>query len=227
MNIKSLSIIALTSLMGVANVTASDFWTQNFDKGMPKTFVTYDNDGSTLVKECYKSISGTDGWIIASTYENGFSAISMSHTGDEMAQDNWLITDAIEIKSANAYLRWDAVSIYKHLRESYKVMISTTDTNVESFVEIASISAESNVWNTHLESLADYNGKTIYVAFVCNSTNKFILAVDNIAIGELDDEKILVTDNTQRFCGNVETVNVNGSVINAGKTYDFKISLLL
>ena len=68
MNIKSLSIIALTSLMGVANVTASDFWTQNFDKGMPKTFVTYDNDGSTLVKECYKSISGTDGWIIASTY---------------------------------------------------------------------------------------------------------------------------------------------------------------
>ena len=131
MNIKSLSIIALTSLMGVANVTASDFWTQNFDKGMPKTFVTYDNDGSTLVKECYKSISGTDGWIIASTYENGFSAISMSHTGDKMAQDNWLITDAIEIKSANAYLRWDAVSIYKHLRESYKVMISTTDTNVD------------------------------------------------------------------------------------------------
>ena len=222
MNIKSLSIIALTSLMGVANVTASEFWAQNFDKGMPKTFVTYDNDGSTLVKECYKSISGTDGWIIASTYENGFSAISMSHTGNKMAQDNWLITDAIEIKSANAYLRWDAVSIYKHLRESYKVMISTTDTNVESFVEIASISAESNVWNTHLESLADYNGKTIYVAFVCNSTNKFILAVDNIAIGELDDEKILVTDNTQRFCGNVETVNVNGSVINAGKTYDFK-----
>ena len=222
MNIKSLSIIALTSLMGVANVTASDFWTQNFDKGMPKTFVTYDNDGSTLVKECYKSISGTDGWIIASTYENGFSAISMSHTGNKMAQDNWLITDAIEIKSANAYLRWDAVSIYKHLRESYKVMISTTDTNVESFVEIASISAESNVWNTHLESLADYNGKTIYVAFVCNSTNKFILAVDNIAVGEIDDEKLLVTDNTQRFCGNVETVNVNGSVINAGKTYDFK-----
>ena len=75
-----------------------------------------------------------------------------------MAKDNWLFTDAIEIKSANAYLRWDAVSIYKHLKESYKVMISTTDTNVESFVEIASISAESNVWNTHLESLADYNG---------------------------------------------------------------------
>ena len=222
MNIKSLSIIALTSLMGVANASASDFWTENFDKGMPKTFVTYDNDGSTLLSECYKNISSTDGWFAARTHENGYSAVSMSQTGDETVQDNWLITNAIEIKSANAYLRWDAISIYKHMKESYKVMVSTTDTNVESFVEIASISAESYEWNTHLESLADYNGKTIYVAFVCNSTNKFILAVDNIAIGELDDEKILVIDNTQRFCGNVQTVNVNGSVINAGRTYDFK-----
>ena len=222
MNIKHLSIIALTSLMGVANVSASDFWSQDFDKGMPKTFKTYDNDGTTLLNECYKNVSGTEGWIVGRTHENGYSALSMSQTGDETAQDNWLITDAIEIKSENAYLRWDAVSIYKHLKESYKVMVSTTDTNVESFVEIASINAESNVWNTHLESLSDYNGKTIYVAFVCNSTNKFILAVDNIAVGELDDEKLLVTDNTQRFCGNVETVNVNGSVINAGKTYNFK-----
>ncbi|MEE1365389.1 MAG: choice-of-anchor J domain-containing protein, partial [Muribaculaceae bacterium] len=181
MNIKSLSIIALTSLMGVANASASDFWTENFDKGMPKTFVTYDNDGSTLLSECYKNISSTDGWFAARTHENGYSAVSMSQTGDETVQDNWLITNAIEIKSANAYLRWDAISIYKHMKESYKVMVSTTDTNVESFVEIASISAESYEWNTHLESLADYNGKTIYVAFVCNSTNKFILAVDNIA----------------------------------------------
>ena len=222
MNIKHLSIIALTSLMGVANVCASDFWSQDFDKGIPKTFVTYNNDTTTIQKECYKNISSTNGWFAASTRENGYSAISMSHTGHDIAQDNWLITDAIEIKSDNAYLRWDAVSIYKHLKESYKVMVSTTDTNVESFIEIASINAESHVWNTHLESLAEFNGKTIYVAFVCNSTNKFILAVDNIAIGELNDEKLLVTDNTQRFCGNVGTVNVNGSVINAGKTYDFK-----
>lgn len=222
MNIKKLSIIALTTFTSVANVSASNFWTQNFDKGIPKTFVTYDNDTTTLLKDCYKSISGTDGWMAASTHENGYSAISMSHTGHEAAQDNWLITEAVEIKSENAYLRWDAVSIYKHLKESYKVMVSTTDTNIDSFVEIASINAESYVWNTHLESLADYNGKTIYVAFVCNSTNKFILAIDNIAIGELDDEKFLVADNTQRFCGNVETVNVNGSIINAGKSYDFK-----
>ncbi|MBR4887332.1 MAG: choice-of-anchor J domain-containing protein [Muribaculaceae bacterium] len=222
MNIKQLSIIALTSLIGVANVCASDFWSQDFDKGMPKTFKTYDNDGTTLLAECYKNVSGTDGWIVGRTHENGYSALSMSQTGDETAQDNWLITEGVEIKSANAYLRWDAVSIYKHMKESYKVMVSTTDTNVESFTEIATINAESDVWNTHLESLAAYNGQTIYVAFVCNSTNKFILAVDNIAIGEINDEKLLVDDKTERFCGNVGTVNVNGSVINAGKTYDFK-----
>lgn len=220
MNIKNLSLFALTALVGAGSTSASDFWSMDFNSGIPKTFTILDRDGLELVKDNYKNASTTEGWVVARTDGYGYSAVSLSCTDNDSEQDNWLITEPIAITSDNAYLRWEAKTILKYRPESYKVMLSTTDTSPESFVEIANVNAESNNWNTHLHSLSDYNGQTIYLAFVCNSVNKFILAVDNIAVGELSDHNVLVNDNTQKFCGDVETVNVNGSIINAGKNYD-------
>lgn len=222
MNIKKLSLLTMALLICSGNALASGFWSVDFNSGIPKSFTVLDRDGVELIKENYSNVATNEGWVAGRTEEYGYSAMSLSNTDNEIGQDNWLITEPIELIGDNPYLRWEARTILKHRPESYHVMISTTDANPESFVEIDNINAESNEWHTHLTSLADYKGKTIYLAFVCYSNNKFILAIDNISVGDIDDHNIIVNDNTPKFCGNVETINVNGYIINAGKTYALK-----
>lgn len=223
MNIKFLSLLAFASLIGGGNnALASDFWSQDFNSGIPKTFTVIDRDGAEVISANYKNVSTSGAWVAGRTDGYGYSAMSLSNTDNETMQDNWLITEPIEISSENSYLRWEGRSIINHRQESYRVMISTSDDNPESFSELTTIDAESANWNTHLESLSEFVGQSVRIAFVCNSVDKFILAIDNIAVGELNDEKILVSDLTQRFCGDVGTVNINGHMINAGKSYDVK-----
>lgn len=228
MNIKSLSSLAVACILSLGSINATDFWIQDFNSGMPKSFTILDQDGIALASDFYNNVSTSNGWVTARTAENGFSALSLSHTNDENGanQENWLITNQIELTSDNPHLRWEAKSIYSHRPESYRVMISDTDTELSSFEEIAFIEGEAEYWNTHIESLKEYEGKKIYLAFVCVSNNKFILAIDNIAVGQINDEKLVINDRTQRFCGDVDAININGSIINAGKSYDLKNLLI-
>jgi hypothetical protein len=102
-----------------------------------------------------------------------------------------LITPAITIPEnvTNAMLAWDAIAYDASYRDGYQVYISTKGNTVADFgnTPVLSISQEeaSGLKNRSIP-LSNYAGQTIYVAWVNNSNDMFILGIGNITVGVYD-----------------------------------------
>lgn len=122
----------------------------------------------------------------------------------------------INIQSAQANLIWRARSFSSTLLDGYKVYISTTGNKVSDFTSAAilAVSAENYSWTTRTINLASYVGQNIYIAFVNNSTAKYLLAIDDIFVGVTN---FSVVDNTPQYIYS-STATVNGNLVNTGST---------
>lgn len=219
----------LTGVMAVAlSITAMGqskvYLSENFDNGIPADFITVDRDENPVATSYYKNVSIGSSWI-ANVIDNqtNKAAFSFTQGSYNFAQENWLIAPQISIDSdSEAYLRWDGKSVYHDYLEDYKVMVSTSNDDIGSFKELYRVEGESYFWKTHTVSLKQYAGQKIYIAFVCTSLNKYILAIDNIYIGELDGYDFDVKNTSSRFSGNVASATVSGNMRNIGRTADIK-----
>ena len=190
---------------------------ENFENGIPSDYINEDYDALPLGNGFKIAISGK--WFVGNVSNSeGKAALSTSHHTFELPTDNWLITPKIRISVLDTWLTWDARSMHYDLRDSYKVMVSSTGTNPEDFHEIFSNTEEDYSWTKHVCSLSDYVGKDIYIAFVHNSTGKFLLALDNLYVGELSHPSFRVLDRTLKFCGNDSLIEVKGVLYNTGKS---------
>lgn len=212
----ALSVVA----MGQSKVYLSE----NFDNGIPSDFVTIDRDENPVATFCYKNVSINPSWIAnVIDVKTNKAAFSFTQGNYNFAQENWLITPQISIDSdSEAYLCWDGKSVYNDYLEDYKVMVSTGNDDTGSFKELFSVNGESYFWKTHTVSLKQFAGQKIYIAFVCTSLNKYILAIDNMYIGELDGYNFDVKNTSSRFSGNVASATISGKVRNIGRTADIK-----
>lgn len=212
---------AIMCAVGISAMGQTVCLETGFSEGMPDDFTLICHDEMPVNNSAFKNLIPSMTWFTAKAdSEDGRAAMSTSRRSYDMDTDNWLITPLLSIPAdeANgvACLKWTARSIHYHLRDGYKVMVSTTGTGYEDFVEIASVEAEEYLWTKHYVSLADYAGKEIYIAFVHNSRNKFMLAIDDIFVGQPSEADFIVTDDTRRFAGNVGSVPVTGSACNSG-----------
>jgi|GEM_PF-1387103 hypothetical protein len=129
---------------------------------------------------------------------------------------NWLISSAVEV-DANTNIAWAAAPAQGYLyMDGYTVLISTTDTELASFTDTLEHYAQ-NINDTPAEfsdgvvhenwvgdptlgdplaqgvmvhrefSLADYDGQTIYIAFLHDSDDDFFLLMDYVKVGNADD----------------------------------------
>lgn len=212
----ALSVVA----MGQSKVYLSE----NFDNGIPSDFVSIDRDENPVATFCYKNVSINPSWIAnVIDVKTNKAAFSFTQGNYNFAQENWLITPQISIDSdSEAYLCWDGKSVYNDYLEDYKVMVSTGNDDTGSFKELFSVKGESYFWKTHTVSLKQFAGQKIYIAFVCTSLNKYILAIDNMYIGELDGYNFDVKNTSSRFSGNVASATISGKVRNIGRTADIK-----
>lgn len=200
------------------------YLSENFDKGIPSGFVTLDRDENPVATTFYKNVSIGSSWV-ANVIDDqaNKAAFSFTQGSYNFAQENWLITPQISIDSdTEAYLRWDGKSVYHDYLEDYKVMVSTSNDDISSFKELYRVDGESYFWKTHTLSLKQYAGQKIYIAFVCTSLNKYILAIDNMYVGELDGYDFDVKNTSSRFSGNVASATVSGNIRNIGRTADIK-----
>ena len=181
-------------------------------------FTVLDRDKNPHLKDI-RNIKFTNGsWTMNVVDDPGnFAAISGSRCENDAPVDDWMIINPVSITSENSYLKWEAKSIHYDFRDSYKVMISTKTDDPSDFIEVYSVEEENYFWANHLISLKDYVGQDIYVAFVNVSRNKFLLAIDNIYMGELSWVKLLVDDNTSRTADANQPLNINGTIVNKGK----------
>lgn len=214
--------LALGVLVGLPMVAQETVLLETgFESGIPADFILVCNDQMPVKSQNFRNISPSSEWFGGRVdSEDGKAAFSTSHRTYDMETDNWLITPKLTIPEGGAWLKWTAKTIHYYLRDGYKVMISTTDSELESFTELFSVAEESYTWSRRLISLVEYAGKEVYIAFVHNSQSKYLIALDDLYVGQPATADFETKNETSRFTGNVGTVSVNGTFRNYGKDFD-------
>lgn len=161
-------------------------YTCDFEEGIPAAFATYDLDGN-VPSRSMKSYGLTDGvaWAAYTDAEtNNTAAYSGSWYKTPAQSNDWLVTSAIEVADVRNILSWRAYALDDKHPDGYAVYISTEGNNPEDFTSepIYVVEGERSQWQQHAISLSEWAGKSIYVAFVNNSTNCNILALDDISV---------------------------------------------
>lgn len=98
---------------------------------------------------------------------------------------DWLISPQIELP-ADGVLDWQfkvkAPSGFFE-NESFRVLVSTTDTDLSSFTEIGSeVTPVAKEWLTYNFDLNEYSGESVYLAIEYTSNNLFALLVDDFLV---------------------------------------------
>lgn len=212
---------AILITLGLSTAIHTTALEVNFEKGIPSGFTLVCNDGMPTNNDIFNHVTPQSTWFSgiapSDLGTNCNVALSSSRREYDFPTDNWLITPQVSV-SDDTRLCWDARSIHYDYRESYKVMISTTSTNLDDFEELDVIGQEEYFWKRRMISLAPYAGKNVYVAFVHTSQNQFLLALDNIQIGTPDKVSLSVDDLTLRTVGVDDDAKAYGSIFNTGKT---------
>ena len=216
---KALTAVAAATIASSAAAQVDMPFHEDFDGGMPATFTTMDRDENPITPVYYKGVQPSPSWTVGEiSSEGNNAAFSFSRSTFDMEQDNWLITPAIKLpEGSEPVLRWAARSVAENFPEDYKVMVSASGTEPSAFTELASVAGERYFWTERALSLADYAGQTVNIAFVCTSLNKFILAIDDIYVGEPQGYSFTAKTTSSHFAGTEATAPVSGILTNTGR----------
>ncbi len=190
-------------------------FTCDFENGIPETFATYDLDNLTPSRTMKKY--GFEQGIAWVAYTEGANTVAYSgswYSESGIAANDWLVTPAIKIEDAHDILSWKAQATDKTHADGYAVYITTKGNKPEDFTDepVFKIEAESDKWTEHFISLQQWAGEDIYIAFVNNSTDCNMLAIDNI--------NVFSYENSFGFTNlTPEAVNQPGEVYIKGEIY--------
>lgn len=185
----------------------------------PSDVKTEDVDGLLLDESCYQRGITDKGWSVERYGSIGYVALSPTYTKEAGTQNNRLTLPPVNIDSDNAVVRWGACSVHPDFPDSYNVTVTDADGKEKT---IFSSTGESPEWTVRTADLSAYAGKEITVNFVATSSEGYMLAVGEVSVGEPDDLRFQVSDNTLRYTGIAEgDVKVTGTITNAGKPLDF------
>lgn len=154
---------------------------EDFTWGIPEEFELVCYDQLPVRGQDFNNVIPSMTWYKAkSSSKDGASAFSTSRRSFDLPTDNWMITPKLQLPAENVWLKWTAKSVHYHQRDGYRVMISTTGTSYEDFTDLYQVEAEEYQWTKHVASLEAYAGKEVYIAFVHDSQNKFMIGIDDI-----------------------------------------------
>ncbi|HET8838329.1 MAG TPA: choice-of-anchor J domain-containing protein [Flavobacteriaceae bacterium] len=181
------------ALLAVFTLNAqTTMFEEDFDGSGPgiSSWTLIDNDGLTpatdvsFITDAWNAIDrdGADGGFGGPA--GNFAAMSTSWYTPPGTADDYLISPAIDLTSAtSATLQWDAKAQDAAFPDGYEVLVSTSGTDIADFTDVLfSIPAETSTYSTRTEDLSTYLGQTIHIAWRNNSTDKFILIVDDISV---------------------------------------------
>lgn len=228
---KRLTSLALLGTLALGGYAQEDVLNEDFNAGsIPGGYelVNYDGMGFTLRNpgsEKLKYFSGLKPdkkWFVGEIDNmdgnTAKAALSASRRDDaEKATDNWMITPELEI-TEGMLLRWDARSVHMGFPESYEVRITEGESgDIEGYKLLYTTQGETYNWSTHLIDLKDYVGKKVRIAFVHNAQNRYILAIDNLRVGQLSDTKLKAENHSSHFVDNSGSTAIDMRLYNYGK----------
>lgn len=147
------------------------------------TVIDNDKDGHCW-QLATKSDATTDGQQTAISY-----TVNPENPSDVYGeQDNWLITPQIKVTNETFMLSFDYCAQDLESVEEIEVRVSETGTNPEDFTTVLYSEKIDNGYDDYVSmqslsrSLADFNGKSIYIAFVHKGYNSYALGIDDVTI---------------------------------------------
>ncbi|HMG15523.1 MAG TPA: choice-of-anchor J domain-containing protein, partial [Saprospiraceae bacterium] len=192
---------------------------EGFDNGMPLGYKTYDIDGLTQYPGAFYLNFLGKAWV-----ESNGRAVSTSYYSPPGTSNDWMISLPISIPDIGSgekiMLAWQELSPDYNYRDSYRVLISEKDQEINSFIDII-YNSPSTVTTDFLRyvtvDLSAYANKTIYLAFQNNSEDKYLLYIDNITIVK-SPQFGLGAINLENLVYNKANslVDVRGNILNMG-----------
>ena len=195
----------MLALFAMVAIQAQSLLSEDFENGIPSTWVNIDadNDGNTWLSS--ESISGVSG-------HNGSSSCAFScsyYNSTVLTPDNWLITPAVTLSSNATLTFWVCAQDANYAAEHYGVYISTTaGTTPSAFTLIYEETLDANggartqgTWKQKTVNLASYTGQTVRIAFRhFNCTDMFYLNLDDVEItAQPTDPTIIATPTSLDF----------------------------
>lgn len=237
------SFLIASCLTFIANCQ-TDIFTTDFQTGIPMNYTVVDNDGLTPDSQV---ANFTNAWISLQDPENPDDTLagSTSFFSPTGTASRWLITPAINLGAYGNFIEWQAKSHDASYPDDYMVLVSTTDNQITSFNDtIGTVIGENFEWTTRKLNLSanGYNNQSIYVAFVNNTEDGFILYLDDIhawkedpvSVNELTaDLQVKVYPNPTTDIVNVmtaaqliqlELLSLNGDLMMTSKSSSFNLS---
>lgn len=172
----------IASCLTFAANSQTDIFTTDFQTGIPVNYSVVDNDG--LIPDAQVA-NFSDAWISLQDPENSADTIvgSTSFFSPIGTASRWLITPAISLGAYGNFIEWQAKSHDASYPDDYMLLVSTTDNQISSFTDtIYTVIGENFEWTTRQVSLSSngYNSETVYLAFVNNTEDGFILYLDDL-----------------------------------------------
>ncbi len=160
---------------------------------LPANWAVFDVDGNTPVPElaffdeAWKIIESTIGGVSTGNYV----ASSISYYAPAGTSNDWIITPQITIGTDDT-LSWLEATLTAEFPDGYEVYISTTTQDVagcsSSSPVFSKLPGEVATDALSLEFVnlfaAGYSNQSIYVCFRNNTTNGFLLEIDNVRVTE-------------------------------------------
>lgn len=186
MRVNSIAMILALAAMTSGTVEAKYLFNTKFNSGrVPAIMSVKDNDGQEISQGDYRLGYTTDGWTAVMVTGGTYSAVSPSHTRTSEPQSNLMSCPAVTIAGERPMLRWKGRSIHPYFPEAYRVLLQ--ETGKEEPEVIFEMKAEEPVWHTYAIDLTPWMDKEVVISFECVSVNKFLLAIDDIYIGDPEE----------------------------------------
>jgi hypothetical protein len=173
-------LLSLFSLALAGSLQAQVIWQDNFNgttpPALPTGWTQYNGDGSAVASNLSAYNFGTNAWVsrIPTGSTDGFMVSTSWYTTADTSND-WLISPAVT-PTTGSWLLFDAVTPDANFPDGYQVKISNSP-SPSSFTAapVLTVAAEGQSWTTRAINLSAYVGQTIYIAFVNNSFDKYLL----------------------------------------------------
>lgn len=223
---KKFTTLLLTAIIAFGSASAqSVLFEYRFDDGNKEGLSFYDVDRltPTAFMQSIGFAAGNPWLLIRDSNESTDMFISSTSQYLPAGQANdWMVLPQVEVTGKNMMLEWKSQSFQANKRDGLKVFISTEGNKPEDFPtepvwEVAEEEAGATEnfegeFVTHELSLEAYAGKAIYIAFVNQSYNKAILAIDDIKV--YNNDKFAIDLDLGRVINDAEEVEFTGRFIN-------------
>ncbi len=212
------------------------------DETVPESIAVYDMDGQPFhFTATQLGFDEGDSWICLrepSVYPyNYFIASHSRHkkvTGqDPVSANDWMVLPSVFVREDDAVLTWRSNSVCENLEttSTYKIRISTKGNQPEDFTQEALLTVgedEINTWTEHSQSLGAYVGQRIWIAFVNETNNGELLAIDDICVTGGQGAYSFTTNLAPYVCGQTSFtpqltfINLSDEPIKGFKIHSYK-----